>query len=130
MQEARKVAEDAKRVAQETAEQARKAGEDYQRAAQSGIEAANRAFGEMNRGFQSVAAEMTNYTKKSIEDVFRAWEQLASARSLPEVINVQTRYAQTAVESYMHQFSRITELCLDAARNASKPVQEAGRQFH
>jgi phasin family protein len=127
MQETRKMAEEAKRATQETAEQARRIGEDYQKAAQNGVETANRVFGEMNRGIQSVAAEMTNYTKKSIEDVFKAWEQLASARSLPEVINVQTQYAQKTVESYMNQFSRITELYLDASRNASKPVQETRR---
>jgi phasin family protein len=124
------MAEEAKRATQDAAEQAKRVGEDYQKAAQKGFEAANRAFGEMNRGLQTVATEMTNYTKKTIEDVFRAWEQLASARSLPEVIDVQTRYAQKAVESYMNQFSKMTELYLDVARNASKPVQEATRQFH
>jgi phasin family protein len=130
MQETRKMAEEAKRATHETAEQARKVGQDYQRAAQSGFEAANRVFGEVNRGLQSVATEMANCTHKNIEDVFRAWEQLVSARSLPEVIDVQTRYAQKAVENYMNQFSRMTELYLDVTRNASRPVEETGRQFH
>jgi phasin family protein len=130
MQEAKGMTEEAKRATQETTERARKVGQEYQRAAQSGFEAANRVLGEVNRGFQSVAAEMTNYTKKNIEDVFRALEQLASARSLPEVIDVQTRYAQKAVDNYMSQMSRLTELYLDVTRNASRPIEETGRQFH
>jgi hypothetical protein len=130
MQEAKKMTEEAKRATQESVEQIRRVGQDYQKAAQSGFETANHVFGEVNRGLQSVAAEMTNYSRRSIEDVFRAWEQLVSARSLPEVIDIQSRYAQKTVESYMSQFSRMTELYLDLTRATSKPVEEAGRQFH
>jgi hypothetical protein len=128
MQEARKISEDVNRMAQETTEQARKFGEDYRKAATAGFEAANRSFGEAARGFQTAAAEVTNYSRKSTEDVIGAWEQLLKARSIPELLDVQTRYAQKMYEGYVSQASRLIEIYFDLTRNASRQVEQASRR--
>ena len=51
-------------------------GEEYQRLSKQGFDAAGRSFAEVNNGFQALTAEMTDYSKKSIDDGIRAWEQL------------------------------------------------------
>jgi hypothetical protein len=71
---------------------------------------------------------MTDYSKRSLEDVFRAWEQLLGARSFGEVVDIQTRYAQRAYDTYMSQMSRFGELSLNFTRNASKPIEQAVRR--
>jgi hypothetical protein len=43
---------------------------------QSGFEAANRTFMEANKGFQSLAAEMMEYSKAAFGDAIHTWEQL------------------------------------------------------
>jgi hypothetical protein len=128
MTETKRMAEEAKRMGQEYQEHARNMGQEFQRAAESGFEAANRSFSEVNRGLQAFAAEMTDYSKRSLEDVFRAWEQLLGARSFGEVVDIQARYAQKAYDTYMSQMSKFGELSLNLTRDAAKQGEQAVRR--
>ncbi|MGI9405460.1 MAG: phasin family protein, partial [Hyphomicrobiaceae bacterium] len=42
--------------------------DEVQKASQKTMDATVRSFGEMNKGLQTLATEMTDYTKKSFED--------------------------------------------------------------
>src|SRR5687767_7300363 len=103
----------AKRFGEETAEEGRRTGEQLSYAAQSGFEAASRSLGEVNRGFQAIAAEMSNYSKNTLEDVFQAWDQLLQARTVGDMMDVQTRYAKKAYDTHVAELSRLTELYRD-----------------
>ena len=120
--------EQAKRIGEETAAQGRRAGEQLQNAAQTGFEAASRSVEEVNRGFQAIAAEMANYSRKTLEDVFQAWEQLLRARTAGDMMDVQTRYAKKAYDTHVAELSRLTELYQELARNAVKPVEDTARR--
>ena len=74
-------------------EELKNVGEEYQRLSKEGFNAATRSLGEMNKGFQALAAEMTDYSKRTFEDVFRAWEQLLGARSMDRAFEIQSQYA-------------------------------------
>jgi hypothetical protein len=129
MQETRRMTEEAKRLGQETQKHVKRAGEAYQNAVENGFEAASRSFSEINRGFQGVAAEITNFSKERLEDVVQAWEQVLRARSFADVVEVQSRYAQKAYEDYKSQMSRLGEIYLDSVRNAVKSVQDRSKRF-
>jgi hypothetical protein len=111
------------------ADEANRMGQQAQERVQSGFEAASRSFTETNKGFQAVAAEMTDFSKRRWEDVLQAWEQLLRARHFGDVVEVQTRYAQRAFDAYMSEMSKLGEMYLGTARNASKPVEETSRRF-
>ena len=104
-------------------EEIKSIGEDYQKLSKDGLDAAVRSFGELNRGFQALAAEVTDYSKKAFEDSFRAWEDLLGARSMGQVIEIQSQYAKRAYDSYMSEMSKLGEMYLSIARSASKPVE-------
>ncbi len=58
--------------------------EEFQKVGKDGFDAYVRSFGEMNKGFQAIAAEMTDYSKKAFEELhacFRAvgWLQVGRA---------------------------------------------------
>jgi hypothetical protein len=129
VQETKKIADEAKRIGEEAHEQAKKVGQEYETPAQAGFEAASRSFSDANRGFQMIAAEMTEYSKKTLEDVFRAWEQLVRARSYSDVVDIQTRYAQRAYEAHAEEMSKLTDLYLNLTRDTSKPGEQAGKNF-
>jgi hypothetical protein len=129
MPETRRMAEEASRMGNEVQEQGQRIGREYQRAAESGFEAASRSFAEANRGFQTLADELTNFSKSRWAEVFHAWEQLLRARHFGDMVEVQVRYAQRAREAYMSEISKLGEICLGTARNASKPVEESSRRF-
>ena len=121
--------EETERTAQESADKARRVGQEYQRVLQSGFESASRSIAEANSGFQVIAAEVTNYSTKSLEDVLRAWEQLINARCFPHAIDIQTRYAQKTFDAFISEFSKLTDLYLDLTRDASTPVERAARRY-
>ena len=127
MPETRRMAEEAKRIGEDTQEHVKRAGEAYQSAVEDGVEAATRSFNEMNRSFQNVAAEITNFSKKRLEDVVQSWEQVLRAKSFGDVMEVQSRYVQKAYEDYTSQMSRLGEIYLDTVRNAAEPVQETSK---
>jgi hypothetical protein len=78
-----------------------------------------------NRGFQALATEMTEFSKRRLEDVLHSWEQLLRVRHFGDVVEFQTQYAQRAFEAYTAEMSKLGEMWLGTARSASKPVAEA-----
>ena len=99
--------------------------EEFQKVGKGGFEAAVRSFGEMNKGFQAIAAEFTDYSKKAFEDSTRAFEQLAGAKSVEQAIEIQSQYAKKAYETYMTEMSKISEMYVGLAKDAYKPVEVA-----
>jgi hypothetical protein len=100
MQETKKIADEASRIGEEVQETA-------------------------NRGFQALATEMTDFSKRRLEDVLHSWEQLLRVRHFGDVVEVQRQYAQRAFEAYTSEMSKLGEMWLGTARSASKPVAEA-----
>jgi len=99
--------------------------EEFQKTGKDNFDAAVRSFGEMNKGFQAIAAEMTDYSKKAFEDSTRAFEQLASAKSVEQAVEIQSQYAKKAYDSYMAEMSKIGEMYAGLAKDAYKPVEAA-----
>jgi hypothetical protein len=99
--------------------------EDIQKLSQSNMDVAMKAFGEWNKGWQAIAAEMTDYTKKSFEEGTATFEKLASAKSVEQAIEIQTGYAKRAYDGYMHQMSKIGGMYAELAKEAYKPVEKA-----
>ena len=99
--------------------------EDFQKLSQANIDATVKAFGEWNKGIQSLAAEMTDYTKRSFEEGTATFEKLLSAKSVEQAFEIQTGYAKRAYDGYMHQMSKIGSLYADLAKEAYKPVEKA-----
>ena len=99
--------------------------EEFQKTGKENFDAAVRSFGEMNKGFQAIAAEMTDYSKKAFEDTTRAFEQLVGAKSIEQAIEIQSRYAKKAYDTYMAEMSKIGEMYAGLAKDAYKPVEAA-----
>ena len=83
-----------------------------------------RSLGEVNKGFQAIAATVTDYSKKAFEDGTRAFEQLIGAKSFEQAFEIQSQYAKKAFDAYIAQLSKLGEMYVDVARNAYKPVEQ------
>jgi hypothetical protein len=99
--------------------------EDMQKLSQTNMDTAMKAFGEWNKGWQAIAAEITDYTKKSFEEGTATFEKLASAKSVEQAIEIQTGFAKRAYDGYMHQMSKIGGMYAELAKEAYKPVEKA-----
>ena len=99
--------------------------EDFQKVGKDGFDAAVRSFGEVNKGFQAIAAEVTDYSKKAFEDSTKAFEQLIGAKSVEQAIEIQSQYAKKAYDTYVAEFSKLGEMYAGLAKDAYKPVEAA-----
>ena len=97
--------------------------DELQKLGQTNVDAAVKAFGEWNKGLQAIAAEMTDYTKRSFEESTATFEKLLTAKSLEQAVEIQTGYAKRAYDEYMHQMSKIGGLYAELAKEAYKPVE-------
>src|SRR5215475_146085 len=118
-----------KQVAEEAQDQTRI----YQKAAMTGLEAtgfeaASRSIIEFNKGLREIADEMNEYSKRSFEDVFRAWQHFLEARPLRQLVEIQTRHAQSAYEAYVEGISRLGKLYLGLTRGSYKPLKQESRR--
>ena len=100
-------------------------GEEFQRVSKDGFDASVRSLGDVSKGFQAIAATITDYSKKNFEDGTRAFEQLIGAKSVEQAFEIQSQYAKKAFDAYIAQVSKLGEMYLDLARNAYKPVEQA-----
>ena len=75
-------------------------------AATTGLKATGRSVGDFNDGFREIADEMNEYSVRSLENVFRAWQQFLDARPLRQAVELQTRYAQNAYEAYVGEMTK------------------------
>src|ERR1700730_14586586 len=102
-----------------------KFGEEFQRVGKDGFDASVRSLGEVNKGFQAIAATVTDYSKKAFEDGTRAFEQLIGAKSVEQAVEIQSQYAKKAYDTYIAEVSKLGEMYAGLARDASKPVETA-----
>jgi hypothetical protein len=99
--------------------------EDFQKLGQTNMETAIKLLGEWSKGWQSIAVEMSDYTKKSFEEGTAAFEKLLSAKSVEQAVEIQAGFAKRAYDGYMHQMSKLGGLYAELAKEAYKPVERA-----
>ena len=99
--------------------------EDFQKLGQTNVDAAMKVFGEWNKGWQAIAAEMTDYSKRSFENSSATFEKLVSSRSIEQMMEIQTTYAKRAYDEYMHQLTKIGGMYAELAKEAYRPMERA-----
>jgi phasin family protein len=99
--------------------------EDFQKLSQTNLDSAAKLFGEWNKGWQAIAAEMSDYTKRSFEESTATFEKLLSAKTLEQALEIQTGFAKRAYDGYMHQMSKLGGMYAELAKEAYKPVEKA-----
>jgi phasin family protein len=99
--------------------------DESQRLSKEGFDATLRSYGELNKGFQAITAQVTDYSKKAFEDASRAFEQLVGSKSIEQAIEIQTQYAKKAYDTWVAEASKVSEIYVGMARDAYKPVEQA-----
>ena len=102
-----------------------KSFDDMQKLSQTNLDVAMKLFGEWNKGMQAIAAEMSDYTKRSFEEGTAAFEKLIGAKSVEQAVEIQANYAKRAYDEYMHQVNKIGGMYASLAKEAYKPVERA-----
>ena len=91
----------------------------------AGLDQSMKMMTEWTRNWQSLAAEMTDYTKRSFEDGTQTFEKLLSSKSLEQAVEIQSNYAKRSYDEYMHQLTKFGGMYAELAKEAYKPVERA-----
>ena len=97
--------------------------DDMQKFGKDNMDATMKSIGAASKGFQAIAAEVTNYSKKSFEDGTAAAERLFGAKTLEKAIEVQSDYVKTAYEGFVAEATKLGELYADLAKESYKPFE-------
>lgn len=97
--------------------------EDFQKIGKDNVDVALKQFGTVSKGWQAIATEFADYSKKSFEDGSAALEKLFGAKTLEKAIEVQSDYAKSAYESFVAEATKIGELYTDLAKESYKPLE-------
>ena len=104
--------------------------DDIQKMNQTGVDTAMKVFGDWTKSWQAIAAEVNDYTKRSLEDGTSTFEKLVGAKSMEQALEIQSSYAKRAYDEYMHQMTKMGTLYADMAKEAYRPLErltQAGR---
>ncbi len=96
---------------------------DVQKLGQENMERAMRLFGDWNKNWQAIAAELSDYSKRSIEQGTKTFEKLMTARSMEQAIEIQTSYARRAYDEYMQEMGKLGGMYANLAKDAYKPME-------
>ncbi|OLP60033.1 phasin family protein [Xaviernesmea oryzae] len=87
------------------------------------MEAVMRSYASMAKGFQAIAMEAADYSKRSFEEGVAHIERLQGVRSLETVVELQTHYVKSAYEGYIAEASKLGEMYADLARDTYRPYE-------
>ena len=99
--------------------------EDLQKLGQGNVDTMMKLFGEWKKGWQAIAAEMTDYTKRSFEESTQTVEKLMTAKSVEQAVEIQSSFVKRNYEEYMQQMSKIGGMYAEFAKEAYRPVERA-----
>ena len=97
--------------------------EEFQKIGKNNVEAAVKSFGAMSKGFQAIATEIADYSKKAFEEGTAAAEQVVAAKSIDKAVEAQSSFLRSSYEGYVGQATKIGELYVGAAKEAYKPIE-------
>ena len=106
-----------------------KSFEEFQSFGKDGFEAYVAASNALTKGFQAIAQEAADYSRKSFEKGTAAFEKLSASKSLDKALEAQQAFAKESYESMVAQMTKMNELYINAAKEAFKPFEASMAAF-
>lgn len=80
-------------------------------------------YSEVTKGFQAIAAEATDYSKKSFQDLTSFMEAMTSVKSIEAAFELQTSFMKSSYESFVAEATKMGEMYADLAKIAYRPYE-------
>ncbi|HEY7297176.1 MAG TPA: phasin family protein [Xanthobacteraceae bacterium] len=97
--------------------------EHLQKLSKENAEATVASLGAVSKGFQKIAVELADYSKRVFDEGTAAAEKLLGAKSLDKAIEVQSDYVKGAYEGFVSESTKLGELYAGLAQEAYKPFE-------
>ena len=100
-----------------------KSFEQIQTASKEGFEAFTASSTALTKGYQAVATEVADFSKKAFEKSVSHWEKAVAADSFDKAFEVQQAFAKETFDATVAEFTKLGELYAAAAKSAFKPYE-------
>ena len=88
----------------------------------SNLEAVIASVTAATKGAETLGAHALAYTKKSFENNVGAAKSLSGARSVQEVVELQTNFAKSSLEAYLAEVNKASEIVAAAVKESLTPL--------
>ena len=95
----------------------------FQNMSKDNFDVALKSADAVTKGFQAIASEAADYSKRSLDASASVLEKLTSAKNFESVAAVQSEYVRSAYEGYVGQVAKFGEIVADMAKSAAKPYE-------
>jgi phasin family protein len=106
-----------------------KSFEEFQSFGKDGFEAYVASSNALTKGFQAIAQEAADFSRKSFEKSTSAFEKLSASKSLDKALEVQQSLAKEGYESMVAQMTKLNEMYIATAKEAFKPFEASMAAF-
>ncbi|MFC0632985.1 phasin family protein [Brevundimonas balnearis] len=76
------------------------------------------------RGAEALSQQALNYSKKTWEQNLSAAQSMAQARSVQELVELQTNFAKSSIETYLSEVTKMTDTLTASMKDSFKPINE------
>lgn len=87
------------------------------------IDTALKSYSDVTKGFQAIAAEAAEYSKKSFQDGVAHVETLAGVKSFEAAFELQSNFVKSSYESFVSEATKMGEMYADLAKTVYKPYE-------
>lgn len=86
------------------------------------IEAVVESLTAATKGAETVGAQAMAFSKKNWDDAVAAAKGLSTAKSVQEVVELQSKYAKASMEAYVSELNLLTETLSSSFKDTFKPI--------
>jgi len=76
------------------------------------------------KGAEALGAQAMAFSKAIFDTNVTAAKSLAGAKSVQEVVELQTAFAKSALETYMAEFAKMSDTVSASVKESMKPINE------
>ncbi|MEF0943151.1 phasin family protein [Rhizobium sp. BR 362] len=87
------------------------------------MDTALKSYSDVAKGFQAIAAEAAEYSKKSFQDGVTHFETLAGVKSFEAAFELQTGFVKSSYENFIAEATKLGEMYADLAKTVYKPYE-------
>jgi hypothetical protein len=98
---------------------------EFQKAGQRQVETFTAVTAAWGKGWQALATESTDYSKKAFAAGTASLEKLMAAKSVDAAAKIQAEFAKEAFEGFVAQSNKVAEMVGKLAAESFKPVEQA-----
>lgn len=102
--------------------------EEANRKSKEALDGVVKSYSEVAKGWQAIAAETSDFSRKYVQDMSSYFEQLVGVRSIEAAFELQSKFAKTSYETAVAQTTKLAELYSDLGKTIVKPLEAVAAQ--